>query len=286
MQSFVWTIEVNGIVTISESSFREALREEGLSCGTFKSGVDLSTLQRSIMKDTKEIGWMSVNIIGTKAEVEIKEKEFKPHILEASVPCNIKAQRDGVILRMNTKYGTAVMSPGSAVIKGSLLVSGVLENPSGEVSFVHADAQVIAQTQRAHTFVVEKTGEYMYPDETAKRYKLNVFWLNIPIKFESLGDDFTSRLEAKYCYLNETRMPFGLITEHCLSYKRTPFEANSTFAENILTADDYLCRLFSLAQCESVACEKHFSENETQFKLDVLYECTEDIAMPENFIVN
>ncbi len=286
MQSFVWTIEVNGVVTISESALRDAMRKEGLYCGALKKSTDLSALQRDVMKDIKEIGWMSVNIIGTKAEVEIKEKELKPHIVEADTPCNIKAQRDGVILRMNTKYGTAVMSPGSAVIKGSLLVSGVLENPSGDVSFVHADAQVIAQTQRAHTFILDKSGVYMSPDESIKRYKFNAFWLTLPLTFESVSGEYTSRFETKSCFLNNTSMPLGIITEHCTTYKETPYSVNTSDAKRILTADDYLYRLFTLADCETVNAEMHYSENDTQVQLNMLYECTEDIAVAENFIVN
>ncbi len=286
MQSFVWSIDINGISTISESSLIETLGEKGLYCGAFKRTIDLGTLQRSVMTDIDEIGWMSVNIIGTKAEVEIKEKELKPHILEADVPCNIKAEIDGRIISMNTKYGKAVISPGSAVIKGSLLVSGVLENPSGEVSFVHADAQVIAQTHRAVSFSVKRKGAAKLPDSFVKRHKLRFFWLEFPLTFESVKGASTSRIERNSLYLNSTDMPFDIITEHCTAYNSVYYETNRKDAEKILRLDDLMYRLFTLSECETILPQENIQETPAEFTVHMLYECTEDIAVQENFIVN
>ncbi len=286
MQSFVWSIDINGINTISDSSLIETLREKGLYCGTFKGTIDLGALQRSVMTDIDEIGWMSVNIIGTKAEVEIKEKQLKPHILEADVPCNIKADIDGRIISMNTKYGKAVISPGSAVIKGSLLVSGVLENPSGDVSFVHADAQVIAQTHRAVSFSVDKKGNVKLPVSSVKRNKLCFFWLEFPLTFESVKGDFVSRIERNSLYLNNTDMPFDVITEHCTAYNLVNYEINRKDAEKILGFDDLMYRLFALSECETIIAQENIQEAPSGFTTHMLYECTEDIAVQENFIVN
>ncbi len=286
MQSFVWTIEVNGITTISESEFLETLKEEGLHYGTFKGKADLPLLQRNVMKRIEEIGWMSVNIIGTKAEVEIKEKEIKPHIIEADVPCNIKAERDGVIIGMNTKYGEAVVSPGSAVIEGSLLVSGVLENPSGDVSFVHADAEVIAQTHRSFRFSVIKSGQVYIPFECVKRYKLRCFALEVPLSFESVRNVNTSRVYSQNIMLNDTLMPFGLITEECTAYESVSFVYDEQTALRVLSIEDYLYRLFTLSDCSQIDADITFSESDSEYIANVLYECKEDIATEENIIVN
>lgn len=286
MQGFVWSIDINGINTISESHLIEILNEKGLFCGARKGTIDIGALQRSVMTDIKEIGWMSVNIIGTKAEVEIKEKELKPHILEADVPCNVKADMDGRIISMNTKYGKAVVSPGSAVIKGSLLVSGVLENPSGDVSFVHADAQVIAQTQRAVSFSLNRKGITQVPQSTVNRYKLMFFQMEIPLKLASVRGDTTSRIQRDNLQLNKTNIPFGIISECCTSYLSVNYEINKENARKALKFDDYLYRLFSLSDCESILAQANIQETPSEFTCHMLYECTEDIAVEENFIVN
>lgn len=286
MQSFVWTIELRGLSTVSRSAFKEALAEQGVYVGAFKPTIDLPTVQRNIMKSIDEVGWMSVNIIGTKAEVEVKEKELKPHILEAQVPCNIKAGMDGLILSMDTKYGKAVVKPGSAVIKGSLLVSAVVENPSGEVSIVHADARVMAQTQRTQTFVLQKNGLFNKPKEEINRYRLRTFWLEYPLSFSSVKEDYSSRFVTKSVFLNNTEMPVSLVFEYCTRFEESPYTLTKKQAENIFTAEDYLFRLFTLSECESISAQLHFSEDAEIYKADVLYECAEDIAFYENFVVN
>lgn len=286
MQSFVWTIEFSGLTTISQSTLKEALAEEGVFVGAFKPTLDLSAVQRKIMKNIDEVGWMSVNIIGTKAEVEVKEKELKPHILEANVPCNIKAGMDGLILSMNTKYGKAVVSSGSAVIKGSLLVSAVVENPSGDVSIVHADAKVMAQTQRTKSFVLERKGVFYKPTDEASRYRLRAFWLEFPITVTSVKQSYTSRFVTKSVFLNNTEMPISVTVEHCSRFSPNIYSLSQSQAQGIFAVEDYLYRLFSLSECESINAQRHYAETDSFYSMDVLYECEEDIAVYENLVVN
>ena len=286
MQSFIWTVEINGVSTVSESSLNESLTVHGLYSGSFKHSKDEKSIQRSVVMDIKEIGWMSVNIMGTKAEVELKEKDLKPHILEADVPCNIKASTDGIIIEINTKYGTAVMSEGSAVIQGSLLVSGVNENPSGKVTFVHADAEVIAQTQRHKEFIINRNVKLNTPVSVVNRHKLICFWFELPVTFRSVKDNSTSRIEKQLIFLNGTSMPVGLSTEHCVEYERVSVNVSEQSATEKLTVDDYLFRLFSLSECKSIQAQTSLLPSADSVKMNVLYTCTEDIAAEEKLVVN
>ncbi len=286
MQSFVWTIECNGLTTVSQSDIESQLLNEGVYVGAFKPLMDLSSVQRNIMKNDDRIGWMSINIIGTKAEVEVKEKEMKPHILEADVPCNVKAGMDGLILSMETKYGKAVVFPGSAVIKGSLLVSSVVENPSGKVNLVHADAKVMAQTQHSETFILNKVGVFNMPAENVTRYKVSVFWLEFPVSFGLTKGKNTSVFETESVFLNNNRMPVSLVTEHCTRYSLCEYAFSPKQAKNVFMVDDYLYRLFSLSQCEDINAQTYFAEDDSHYSMSVLYECVEDIAVSENLVVN
>ena len=285
-QSFIWTIEINGVTTLSQFELKEALNNHGLYSGAFRYNKDEKSIQRSVMLDIKEIGWMSINLVGTKAEVELKEKDIKPHILEADIPCNIKASRDGVILRMNTKYGTAVADEGSAVIEGSLLVSGVNENPSGKVDFVHADAQVVAQTQHYKEFLVNRNHWFCSPANIVERKRIVFFWFQFPVTFSSVKDISTSRFEQKFIHLNETSMPLGLIKEHCVEFDTDYVDVSEESAVDKLTADDYLFRLFSLSECETISVQRSFFAENEFYKAKVMYTCTEDIAKEEKLVVN
>lgn len=286
MQSFVWTVDINGIKTLSTSQMESILAENGLETGAFKGGLDLHFTERNIMQRVDKISWMSINIIGTKAEVEIKEKEVKPDIIESDVPCNVKAKCDGLIVSMNVKRGSTEIPVGSAVKEGQLVVSGVVKNNLDDIFFVHADAEIMAQTTGKENFYCSKNLQYKTVSEINKRRNFDFFWLSIPIKVSSVSGEYTSLTTCKRLKLNNTSMPVGITEEICTSYKEVNFTRDETSAQKTLMADEALYRLFVLKDCEEVEVSTDFRENEENFCYEVVYTCLEDIACTENIIVN
>ena len=86
---------------------------------------DTGQAKRDILLKVDEIGWLSVNIIGSHANVEVKEKIEKPELEDNPSPCNIKASADGVITKITAGEGMSQVKKGSGVAKGDLLISGV-----------------------------------------------------------------------------------------------------------------------------------------------------------------
>lgn len=286
LQSFVWTVELHGVTTLSESVLIEKLREGGLYEGAYKKSLDLHYLERSLMQEMEEIGWMSINVIGTKAEVEIKEKEKKPPIINADEICNVKASHDGLILRMNTKQGTAKTSVGSAVIKGQLLVSGIVENSQEEVYFVRADAEVIAETHRQMTFEASTADEFKAPTDVSKRQKLIFYWFDIPFRFSSVSGEYSSRYVTEKIYLNNTCIELGTVTEFCTEYELKNYILSEEDAKKRLCADEAMYRLFALSECEEIKKTQKIKATENGYSMTVSYTCTEDIATSEKLVVN
>ncbi len=286
MQSFVWTVEINGLGTVSGVDFAGILEEAGVYAGAFKGNLDLQRIQRKVMQDVEEIGWMSINIIGTKAEVEIKEKDKKPKLENVKTPCNIKASTDGVIVSMNTKSGKAVVPVGSAVKKGQLIVSGVVENSLQNINFVHSDAQVTAKTTRQVAFSTELHGEYKSPGGTAKRYRFDFLWFSFPVSFSPVGGSYSSRVETQKLHLNNTAVPCGLSVQHCTVFEDATFKLNEKSGKEVTTADEALFRLFALSECETIELYQNSQVSEDAYTMNVIYTCTEDIGVREKFVVN
>lgn len=283
---FVWTVEVHGVETLSESEIISTLSENGLYCGAFKNSINLQYAESTLMQQVEGIGWMSVNLIGTKAEIEIKEKEVKPTIIPYDEPCNIKAKTDGIIKHMNTKNGTAVMKAGSAVMEGQLLVSSVVENSLGQVRFVHADAQVLADTIHKETFSAEKYSNSKVYYDTAVRSYLKLFWLKIPLSVDVARGDYTYRTVHKRLYLNETPVEFGTATQRCNMYIPCDYTLTDETAKERLYNDEMLYRFFSHCDCLSVDAQFDYSESFDSYSLNVSYLCSEDIAFEQKLIVN
>lgn len=286
MQCFVWTVDIHGLETLSESSVAKTLIDEGLYEGVFKGSVDIHSVERRMMEEIDGIGWMSINIIGTKAEVEIKEKDQKPVIPDFSVPCNIKAIKDGLILRINTRKGKAVIGSGSAVIEGQLLVSAAVENSLDEVEFVRADAEVIAQTLSEESFNAVMSGEYKMPLKKVTRHKLIFLWLKIPVTFSAVSGESSSRIETRKIFFNDNFIELGIVTEHCVPYSLTCYELTPRMAERRLYTEDLMHRLFEMSSCLEISAERSLTASGDEMCLDVSYTCEENIASAEIFVVN
>ncbi len=287
MQSFVWTVEIHGLDTVSAVDFRDTLKAAGVNVGAFKGSLDLQAIQRKVMQDVEEIGWMSINIIGTKAEVEVKEKDKKPEIQDANVPCNIKASTDGIVLSMNVKNGKAVVPVGSAVKKGQLLVSGVVENSLQNINYVQADAQITANTTREADFEVKLNGEYKAVADSALRHRFDFLWFSLPVTFDPVNGEYSTRVVRERVILNNTEVPCGRSSQYCSVYKNKEYIRDDKSREAVVTADESLYRLFAFNQCESVDIVKQTPTLlNNVYRVTVQYTCTEEIGVHENIVVN
>ena len=286
MQNFVWSLDINGVESLSETYLRSVLKKYGVYEGAYMGSIDFAETELRLMQEIEEIGWMSINNMGTSIEIEIQEKEQVPNITPSDVPCNIKAERDGIILSMNIKNGSTKLSPGSAVIKGQLLVSGVTVNALNLTHFVHADALITAQTWHSVTETVTKSGVYSKPCDTVKRSSLKFLWFSLPCSLSSVKGTYTSRVESKRLNLNSKTLLVGKDTEYCTIYKDCEYMLTKEKTDELLNIKDYMYRLFTLSECTEITASSSVSETDDKATLYIKYTCVEDIAHKENIIVN
>ena len=287
MSNFVWTIEITGLQTISEAQLRQVLCDNGLYIGTYIPSKSFKTITRDTMLKLDGIGWMSINVIDSHASVEIKEKAKSPKVDNYRQPANVKAERDGLILKINVHEGESVFGPGSAVVKDQMLVSSVVEDKLGGVTLVRANAEVIAQTHHEMIFTVDKNETRFAFDEPKSRYKFNLLGLKIPLSFSFANDS-----EHLLCYKTEslclfdTVLPLSLNTQSL--YKRTPINSAITKseAEKILNNYASMYEAFELSECLVTDRKTELSENTTQYILKVNYACEEDIAYQQDINVD
>jgi len=286
MQNFVWTIDINGLETLSETQIRSLLREKGLYEGAYKGNLNVYSIQRKIMGEVDEIGWMSINVSGTKIEAEIKEKAPIPEMEQTDIPCNLKADRDGIILSMNVKQGATRFKVGSGVLKGQTLVSGILPNNEKGASLVHADADVIAATEHTITKSVNRVGMYNKPVEVIKRCNLRFLWMLVPYNFSSAPEPYTSRVVVEKVNMNSTDIFLGRVTEYCTLYETNEYSLDDEQTKELLNAEDYLYRLFSLKDCLKIEATMSVSMLSDKGTAYIKYSCQEDITEKEMIVVN
>lgn len=287
MSNFVWTINITGLQTISEAQLRQVLSDNGLYIGTYIPSKSFKTITRDTMLQIDDIGWMSINVIDSHASVEVKEKAKSPKVDNYHQPANVKAERDGLILKINVHEGESVFSSGSAVVKDQMLVSSVVEDKLGGVTLVRANAEVVAQTHREMIFTVDKNETRFAFDEPKSRYKFNLLGLKVPLSFNFADDS-----EHLLCYKTESLCMFDTVLPLSVEiqslYKRTPLESTiiKSQAEKILNNYASLYEAFELSECLVTERKTQFSENTTQYILKVNYTCEEDIAYQQEINVD
>ena len=145
LSSFVWNIEINTESYISPYELRHQIAGFGVKPGLRKKNIDVYDIENKITRSNDEIMWVRARIEGIKLKVDIIERQSPPIIISNQTPVNLIASKDGIIVRVYTSEGTAIVENGDMIQKGDLLVKGE-QGKEGSVYPVHAQGEVIAKT--------------------------------------------------------------------------------------------------------------------------------------------
>ena len=148
----VWDIRIEGNRALSDAQVLSQLKECGLEVGQKKRLLDVNALENRVLIASDDISWISVNIIGTVANVELRERQAIPEEPEYTAS-NLVAARNGTIEWFEDVRGNIVAEVGEAVSQGELLVSGVYGDEDSSFRYTAACGRVYARTE--HTFEVE-----------------------------------------------------------------------------------------------------------------------------------
>ena len=115
--NFIWNIEIKGLNTIHENEIITLIEENGLKIGCYKKKLDTKKIINEIRLNRNDVAWVGIDIKGTNAIIEIVEADKKPDIIDENDFCNIIANKDGIITKINVQNGTAKVKVGDMVTK-------------------------------------------------------------------------------------------------------------------------------------------------------------------------
>ncbi len=209
LSMFVWCVDVTGNDTLSESEILHRAEHYGLSAGTLKNSFDEIRAARNIASDYNgKITWLSVNIKGSMAVIELREDNRIIGETEDRTPCNIVADFDGVILSAETFYGDCMVKSGTGVRKGDLLINGAILNEDMSTTFYAAKGKLTA----LHEKEIRLSGKA--PDTLQKltvkerKYKIGFFGLEIPLGIQAVNTDEILLSERETLNINGYNLPF------------------------------------------------------------------------------
>ncbi len=147
MNQFIWKIDIVGCESVSPKVVSQVLAECGLKVGTFRPFLDEKALQNQVLIRLPELSWIWADKSGSKVLVQVKEKVPKPEMFDPDAYCNLIARKDGVITDIIVRSGVPMVAVGDSVVKGDILVSGLLVNEKGlPPRMVQSDGELMARS--------------------------------------------------------------------------------------------------------------------------------------------
>lgn len=182
---FVWRVDINGCITIPEEELRTELAELGVKPGVLAGKIDARTLQQQLRLADGRIAWIAINIVGSTAQIELRERDIPPDPIDPDERvANVVAACDGQIRYMEVYEGQPVVKIGDTVSAGDIIVSGIMEDQYGNRQFKYARARVLAHTYEDHDVAVPlKQPRWVPIGETKTKSYLEWGNVRIPMFF-------------------------------------------------------------------------------------------------------
>lgn len=283
--SFTWIITVTENETLPVSQILQVANDKGLYQGVYTNSINVKSTERKILQEIPDIRWISINLSGCKAEISIKEKYKSPKVIKKDVPCNVKSSRDAVVIKTGITKGTSMVKSGSAVIKGQLLVSGVVTNETGESTFVHADGEILGRTNYEKNYKLPKTTDFLFETENNMvRNRFNFLWFSIPTDFKNINyNTYKSITKKDVLKINGVNLPASFTRQYV-----TQMENKTCQLKNYKSALKKLASIneaFFFNNKEIEKREYKYSETKNYYCLNVKYTVVEDLAVSSKIYI-
>ena len=280
----VWNITVTVPEQINEYEIRMMLREYGLYEGVRADSVDVPGIINGISTSDRRISWMTVNIMGTNAEVNISPNlSGTENKKSGSGLSNLKSIADGTVTQVKVYKGTAQVKAGDGIRKNQLLVSGLLEYNNGSVVMTEASACVMARTSRRVTLTIPKTVTAAAVTGTVSKKELDFFGLRLPLTLneDPAGNRYLHTSLYRLCPMGGT-IPIGICKEQWRQYENRPVELSQTQAGELLENKLNIYEWFMIGSTDSgriINRSCKLSEKDGEYVLTADYVIEENVCV-------
>ncbi len=209
LSMFVWCVEVQGNEEISKTNIMSQAEINGLVPGRLKIGFDEIRTARNIASSYDgKITWLSVNIKGSLAVIELREDNKVIENNYEETPCNIVADFDGIILTNDTFCGDCVVKIGDGVKKGDMLISGAIINEDLSTTFYASDGKFTALHEEESQYTIEK--DLIMGTLKSKKTSVisGLFGVDFPINSTDFNSNTTFFKGKNTLCINGYKLPF------------------------------------------------------------------------------
>jgi len=280
MNQFIWITEVKGTDTVSHEEIKNYVAQSGLKIGTYAPSVDATAISRNAVNHFNgRLMWMAINIKGSKAVIEVRDYVDEHEDKQFRDPCNIIADFEGKIITVEVYNGYKEIQEGSAVKKGDLLISGVLENRDMSTAYCEARGKITAlhSINETTSYPIKGVNRSQI-SKTRTRYSINLFGLKIPLGYiKNSGYDLINEYSS-YLSIDGNILPFGLTKTVYCNIKKS---ADSNKEELLFCLDSFTDNFYNKYKNTNILNNKlSLIKKEDGYKIKEDLECLDFIGKP------
>lgn len=187
----IWDVRIDGESKLTEQEVIKTLESCGLSVGTPLSSVKSDVIENRVLILSDDIAWISINLRGTVANVEIRELAPLPENDDPTA-ANIVADSAGVIVSLEDVRGTVAVNVGEAVSEGQLLVSGIKGDEDLGIGYICAKGKVFAECEQSFEVNIPRIYRKKIYTGSEKCEKYLIFFKKEIKFFSNCGNLYTS----------------------------------------------------------------------------------------------
>ena len=276
----IWTFEVSGNELVKDEEIIEVLSDLGCTYGAFYNKLDFDMLCNDFLIRMPDVAWISVNMNGTHAYVEVKETVRGSD--EIGGCNNVIASCDAQIVQITAYSGKKQVAIGDVVRKGDLLISAVGTFGEGRNKIESANGLVLAETTIDFEITVPREKEEkIYSDDniTLNRLKFFNFYINLFVKGGIPYEKYDKIIENNQVQIgNGLYLPIWLKTEEFKEYYTDKVRITENEARLEALAE-YRSRLKEIASyCEILNMTTSHYSDEDEYVIKCSLYCIQDIA--------
>ncbi len=284
LSRFIWNIEIHAPDGINEYEIRNELKQLGFSEGFYYTFDSIVDLRHKLLIMDNRISWMSINIFGTNAVVELSDRDYpiESDKTDSNRIGNIISDVDGTITGISVSKGSAAVKIGEGIRKGQLLVSGIIEYNDGTAGFSDSSAHIKAKTSEAVVFRLPMNSKCIIKSDNAiTKRSLSFFNINIPLTLcgDPMGS-FFREITKKQAELFGQGLPIFIKEEQWEEIGEKDIDKTEEKLKNILNKRQLMYEYFLTLEDNRkiIKRKKSFSKSNGTYELKVLYELEEEIG--------
>ena len=285
LASFVWSIEITGNEKLDTVFLENALAANGIKTGALKYRIDTRRAVDRMMLEIGRLSWISINIKGTKVKVQVRERKDIPEIVPRHIPCDIVAQKDGIIRQVIAKEGIEAVAEGDTVKKGQVLISGRVPVKGDEkYRLVHALGTVRARTWYEDEAPVMFTRtETLRTGRVIRDHSLVLFSKELDLVRRKVGfsEYVTDEVRKKLTIGDDLVFPFEWVTVNYYEVATMEAHISEEDARETAAREAYEKALGRVPEEAEIVKENvYFTEQDGKLTARAVLECIENIGIP------